>query len=77
MQCREEPVGREEVSALETFREDQVLERDGQPCLHMQPTIRNDSDVVVRRGRLKHRHRQRDIVLVFGVSLTQHEVVME
>ena len=43
----------------------------------MQPTVRDDGDVIVWRNRLEHGHRQCNIMLVLGVSLTQNEVVME
>ena len=43
----------------------------------MQPTVRNDGDIIVWRNGLEHGHRQCDVMLVLGVSLAQHEVVME
>ena len=54
-----------------------MLERDRETCLRMQPTVRDDGDIVIRRNGLKHGHRQCNVVLILGVSLTQNEVVME
>jgi len=54
-----------------------MLERDWETCLRMQPTVRDDGDIVVWRNWLEHGHRQCNIMLVLGVSLTQNEVVME
>ena len=54
-----------------------MLERDRETCLCMQPTVRDDGDVIVWRDGLKHGHRQCNVVLVLGVPLTQNEVVVE
>ena len=54
-----------------------MLERDRETCLCMQPTIRDDGDVVVRRNGFEHGHRQCNVMFVLGVSLTQNKVVVE
>ena len=43
----------------------------------MKPAIGDDGDVVVRWDGLKHGYGQSHVVLVFGVSLTEDERVME
>ena len=43
----------------------------------MQPTIRDDRDVVVQRNGFEHGHRQCNVMFVLGVLLTQNKVVVE
>ena len=43
----------------------------------MEPPIRNDGDIIIRRDRLEHRDSDCDIMFVFGVALAENESVME
>jgi hypothetical protein len=57
--------------------QDEVLERDGQARLRVQPAFGHDGDVVVRRDGLRDRDGERDGVLVLGIPLPEHERVVE
>ena len=54
-----------------------MLERNWETRLRMQPTVRDDGDIVVWWNGLEHGYRQCNVVFVLGISLTQDEVVME
>ena len=43
----------------------------------MQPSIRHDRNVVIGGHRLKHRHRESNIVFFLSIPLAKHEAVMK
>jgi hypothetical protein len=43
----------------------------------MQPSIRDDRNVVIGGHRLKHRHREGNIVLFLSIPLAKHEGVIK
>lgn len=56
---------------------DEMLEGDGEADFRVQPTVRDDGDVVVGWNGLENGDSDSDIVLVLCVSLPQDKVVVE
>ena len=58
----------------ESFREDEVLERDRQHSFALEPPVGNDSDEVLGRHRLIERHDEGENVLLTGILFFEDEL---
>lgn len=61
----------------ELLGKDEMLERNGNAGLRVQPSVRDDGDEVVRWNRIEHWNGNCDVVFHFGVLLSKDERIAE